>query len=53
MDRNFFATPLGRASLASIAAMTALVALTTRAQVGADMGIAEMFGQPAPLVELA
>ncbi|MGB3710566.1 MAG: hypothetical protein WA985_02640 [Erythrobacter sp.] len=53
-DRAFFSTRLGFASLASIAAMTALVALSTQVTLGAgDAGLAETMDRPAMIVELA
>ncbi len=53
-NRNFFATKLDRASLASIAAMTAMIALSTQMTLDAPMvGVATTIDQPAFTLELA
>lgn len=53
-NRTFFGTKLGQASLASIAAMTAMIALTSQMNMGAaDLNIAGPAGDTAMLVELA
>ena len=50
----FFRTKLGHASLASIAAMTAMIALTTQVTLAAhDASIAQPQNQATVLVELA
>ncbi len=53
-NRTFFGTKLGKASLASIAAMTAMIALTSQMNlVSQDASLAQPHGQSAMLVELA
>ncbi len=53
-NRSFFGTKLGQASLASIAAMTAMIALTSQMNLAAhDASLAQPAGQTAKLVELA
>lgn len=50
----FFGTTLGKSALASIAAMTAMIALTSQMNlVAADAHIAQPNGQTALSVELA
>ena len=50
----FFRTKLGHASLASIAAMTAMIALTSQVNFAAqDAGFAQPNGSGAMLVEIA
>ena len=53
-NRKFFGTKLGQASLASVAAMTAMIALTNQVSVSAkDASFAEPKGETIMLVELA
>lgn len=53
-NRTFFSTKLGQASLASIAAMTAMIALTTQmGLVAKDASLAQPNSETALLVELA
>jgi len=53
MNDSFFATKLGWASIASVAAMGALVALSTQVTVGIDANLANVLFQPGSFVELA
>lgn len=53
-NKAFFQTKLGQASLASIVAMTAMVALTTQMNmVAQDAHFAQPTGATAVLVEMA
>ena len=53
-NRNFFGTKLGQAALASVAAMTAMIAFTNQMSVSAkDASFAEPHGETTLLVELA
>ena len=53
-NRTFFGTKLGQASLASIAAMTAMIALTSQMNLGAaGTNIAGPAGETTMLIELA
>ncbi len=52
--RNFFGTKLGQASIASIMAMTAMIAMTSQMDmVAADSNIAGSASETAMLIELA
>ncbi len=53
-NATFFGTKLGQASIASIFAMTAMIALTSQMNLGAaGVNIASPAGESAMLVELA
>ncbi len=53
-DRTFFSTRLGKASLASIAAMTAMIALTSQmGMVANDAAFAQPQSRSTTLIELA
>ncbi len=53
-NREFFRSQLGKASLASIAAMTAMIALTTQMNLISQPGdLAQPHGSSTMLVELA
>ena len=53
-NRTFFGTKLGKASLASIAAMTAMIALTTQMNLVSETAdLAQPHGDTPMLVELA
>jgi len=53
-NRTFFGTKLGTAALASIAAMTAMIALSTQITLGVEEGdLAETSDRPSLIVELA